>query len=32
MDFAIMVLVIVLFAITLWLVKAVGRLGSGGTP
>jgi hypothetical protein len=31
-DVAIVVLVIVLFAVTLWLVKAVGRLGSGGTP
>ena len=30
-DVAIVVLVMVLFAITLRLVKAVGRLGSGGT-
>jgi hypothetical protein len=28
-DVAIVVLVIVLFGITLWIVKAVGRLGSG---
>ena len=31
MDIAIVVLVIVLFGVTLWMVKAVGRLGGGRT-
>ena len=31
MDIAIVLLVIVLFGITLWIVNAVGRLGSGRT-
>jgi hypothetical protein len=30
-DVAIVVLVVVLFGITLWMIKAVGRLGSGRT-
>ncbi len=29
MDVAILILVTVLFGITLWVVRAVGRLGSG---
>jgi hypothetical protein len=31
MDVAIVILVMVLFGITLWVVKAVGRLGNGRT-
>ncbi len=30
MDVAVVLLVIVLFAVTLWMVDAVGRLGAGG--
>jgi hypothetical protein len=31
-DVAIVGLVMVLFAVTLWVVKVLGRLGSGRTP
>ena len=31
MDLAIVILVIVLFGLTLWIVNAVGRLGGGRT-